>query len=82
MLTEDENIVEIKFAVQYRLSDARAFLFESKDPTATVVQAAETAVREVVAKMRMDTALAEERDQIAPASSADANHLGPLQSGH
>ncbi len=66
MLTEDENIVEIKFAVQYRLSDARAFLFESKDPTATVVQAAETAVREVVAKMRMDTALAEERDQIAP----------------
>ena len=45
MLTEDENIVEIKFAVQYRLNDARAFLFESKDPTAAVVQAAETAVR-------------------------------------
>ncbi len=66
MLTEDENIVEIKFAVQYRLSDARAFLFESKDPAATVVQAAETAVREVVGKMRMDSALAEERDQIAP----------------
>jgi membrane protease subunit HflK len=52
--------------VQYRLSDARAFLFESKDPTATVVQAAETAVREVVGKMRMDSALAEERDQIGP----------------
>jgi membrane protease subunit HflK len=66
MLTEDENIVEIKFAVQYRLSDARAFLFESKDPTIAVVQAAETAVREVVGKMRMDSALAEERDQIAP----------------
>jgi len=66
MLTEDENIVEIKFAVQYRLSDARAFLFESKDPTGAVVQAAETAVREVVGKMRMDTALAEERDQIGP----------------
>ncbi|MBV7544061.1 FtsH protease activity modulator HflK [Acidovorax sp. sic0104] len=66
MLTEDENIVEIKFAVQYRLSDARAWLFESKNPTDAVVQAAETAVREVVGKMRMDTALAEERDQIAP----------------
>lgn len=66
MLTEDENIVEIKFAVQYRLNDARAFLFESKDPAATVVQAAETAVREVVGKMKMDSALAEERDQIAP----------------
>lgn len=66
MLTEDENIVEIKFAVQYRLNDARAWLFESKNPQEAVVQAAETAVREVVGKMRMDSALAEERDQIAP----------------
>ena len=65
MLTEDENIVEIKFAVQYRLNDARAYLFESKSPTEAVVQAAETAVREVVGKMKMDSALAEERDQIA-----------------
>src|SRR5688572_11261577 len=66
MLTEDENIVEIKFAVQYRLSDARAYLFESKNPSEAVVQVAETAVREVVGKMKMDAALAEERDQIAP----------------
>ncbi len=66
MLTEDENIVEIKFAVQYRLSDARAWLFESRNPGEAVVQAAETAVREVVGKMRMDSALADERDQIAP----------------
>ncbi|KTT23744.1 FtsH protease activity modulator HflK [Pseudacidovorax intermedius] len=66
MLTEDENIVEIKFAVQYRLSNARAWLFESKNPSETVVQVAETAVREVVGKMKMDAALAEERDQIAP----------------
>ncbi|MDP2035282.1 MAG: FtsH protease activity modulator HflK [Polaromonas sp.] len=66
MLTEDENIVEIKFAVQYRLSDARAYLFESKDPAGAVVQAAETAVLEVVGKMKMDSALAEERDQIGP----------------
>ncbi len=66
MLTEDENIVEIKFAVQYRLNDARAYLFESKNPAEAVVQAAETAVREVVGKMKMDAALSEERDQIAP----------------
>lgn len=66
MLTEDENIVEIKFAVQYRLNDARAYLFESRNPTEAVVQAAETAVREVVGQMKMDSALAEERDQIAP----------------
>jgi len=66
MLTEDENIVEVKFAVQYRLNDARAYLFESRDPDAAVIKAAETAVREVVGKMKMDSALAEERDQIAP----------------
>jgi membrane protease subunit HflK len=66
MLTEDENIVEIKFAVQYRLNDARAWLFESSDPDRAVVQAAESAVREVVGRMKMDSALAEERDQIAP----------------
>jgi len=66
MLTQDENILDIKFAVQYRLSDARAFLFESKNPTDAVVQAAETSVREVLGKMKMDAALSDERDQIAP----------------
>lgn len=66
MLTADENIVEIKFAVQYRLNDARDYLFESKSPDSAVVQVAKSAVREVVGKMSMDTALAEERDQIAP----------------
>ena len=66
MLTQDENILDIKFAVQYRLNDARAFLFESKNPADAVVQAAETSVREVLGKMKMDAALSEERDQIAP----------------
>ena len=66
MLTQDENILDIKFAVQYRLSDAGVFLFESKNRSEAVVQAAETAVREVVGKMKMDAALSEERDQIAP----------------
>jgi len=50
MLTEDENILDIKFAVQYRLSDARAFLFESKNPSEAVVQAAETAIAKCWAK--------------------------------
>ena len=66
MLTEDENIVDIKFVVQYRLKDAREYLFESRDPDGAVLKAAETAVREVVGKMKMDAALVEERDQIAP----------------
>jgi len=66
MLTQDENILDIKFAVQYRLNDARAFLFESKNPADAVVQAAETSVREVLGKMNMDAALSEDRDQIGP----------------
>lgn len=52
--------------MQYRLSDARAWLFESRSPSEAVIQVAESAVRDVVGKMKMDTALAEERDQIAP----------------
>jgi len=66
MLTQDENIVDIKFVVQYRLNDARSFLFETRDPDVAVLKAAETAVREVVGAMRMDAVLAEEREQIAP----------------
>jgi membrane protease subunit HflK len=66
MLTEDENVVEIKFAVQYRLSDARAWLFESKNPADAITAAAETAVREVIGKMKMDVALGEGRDSIGP----------------
>jgi membrane protease subunit HflK len=66
MLTADENIVEIKFAVQYRLKNARDYLFASRDPAGAVVQAAESAVREVVGKMTMDDAIGEERDKIGP----------------
>jgi membrane protease subunit HflK len=66
MLTKDENIVEIKFSVQYRLHDTRAFLFNSKSPEIAVVQAAESAVREVVGQMTMDSAMADEREHIAP----------------
>jgi len=66
MLTQDENIVEIKFSVQYRVSDARAWLFESERPADAVKQAAESAVREVVGQMTMDNAMRDERDQIAP----------------
>ncbi len=66
MLTQDENIIDVKFSVQYRLNDARAFLFETRSPGEAVVQAAETAVREVVGKLTLNAALGEEREQIAP----------------
>jgi membrane protease subunit HflK len=65
MLTQDENIVDIRFTVQYRLKDARAFLFENRDPEQAVMLAAESAVREIVGKSMIDSVLYEQRDVIA-----------------
>ena len=65
MLTDDENIVSVQFAVQYLLKDPRAYIFNNRNPDETVVQAAETAIREVVGKSRMDFVLYEGRDVIA-----------------
>ena len=65
MLTQDENIVDIRFTVQYRLKDARAYLFENRNPDEAVVQAAESAVREIVGKSKIDSVLYEQRDAIA-----------------
>ncbi len=65
MLTQDENIVDIRFTVQYRLKDAKGFLFENRDPDIAVVQAAESAVREIVGKSKVDSVLYEARDAIA-----------------
>lgn len=65
MLTKDENIVDIRFTVQYRLKDARAYLYENKAPDEAVVQAAESAVREIVGRSNMDSVLYEQRDQIS-----------------
>ena len=65
MLTQDENIIDIRFTVQYRLKDARAFLFENRDPEEAVTLAAESAVREIVGKSRIDSVLYEQRDAIA-----------------
>jgi modulator of FtsH protease HflK len=65
MLTKDENIVDIRFTVQYRLKDARAYLFENARPDDAVIQAAESAVREIVGKSNMDSVLYEQRDEIS-----------------
>lgn len=61
MLTQDENIVDVRFSVQYNLKDARAFLFENRDPKEAVVQASESAVREIVGSSRIDSVLYEQR---------------------
>ncbi len=65
MLTQDENIVDIRFTVQYRRTDARAYLFENNRPDEAVVMAAESAVREIVGRSRVDQVLYEQRDAIA-----------------
>jgi modulator of FtsH protease HflK len=65
MLTMDENIVDIRFTVQYRLKNAREFLYENRDPEAAVLQAAESAVREIVGRSKVDSVLYEQRDAIA-----------------
>jgi membrane protease subunit HflK len=65
MLTQDENIVDIRFTVQYRLKDSQQFLFENRNPDEAVVLAAESAVREIVGTSNMDSVLYEQRETIA-----------------
>lgn len=65
MLTQDQNIVDIRFTVQYRRTNARAYLFENFRPDDAVQQAAETAVREVVGRTPVDAVLYEQRAALA-----------------
>lgn len=65
MLTDDENIIDIQFAVQYILKNPEEFLFNNRDPENAVLQAAETAIREIIGKSKMDFVLYEGREQVA-----------------
>ena len=65
MLTADENIIDIQFAVQYNLKSAEAYVFNNRRPDQIVAYVAESAIREVVGKAKMDFALYEGREQIA-----------------
>ena len=65
MLTEDENIIDIQFAVQYNLNSAEAFVFNNRKPEDMVKLVAESTIREVVGRSKMDFALYEGREQIA-----------------
>jgi len=64
MLTGDENIVNIDFSVFWVIKDAGNFLFKIQDPATTVKAAAETAMREVVAKSKLQSILTEGRSKI------------------
>ncbi|MBU4046019.1 MAG: FtsH protease activity modulator HflK [Gammaproteobacteria bacterium] len=65
MLTDDENIIDIQFAVQYFLKDPGAYLFNNRNPDENVRQSAETAIREVVGRSKMDFVLYEGREEVA-----------------
>ncbi len=65
MLTDDENIVDLQFAVQYTVKDARDFIFNVRRPDESAMQIAETAMREVIGKSQMDGILYETREAIA-----------------
>lgn len=65
MLTDDENIINIQFAVQYVLNNPENYVFNNRFPDESVAQAAETAMREIVGKSPMDFVLYEGREEIA-----------------
>ena len=70
MLTEDENIIDIKFSIQYRVNDAQFYLFNVLDPDLTLRQATESAVREVVGRSGMDFVITAGRDVVAAETGA------------
>ena len=65
MLTKDENIVDIQFAVQYKVSNAKDYIFNVRDPDTTLRQVTETAMREIVGKNDMDFVIKDGRVQVA-----------------
>lgn len=65
MLTQDENIIDIKFAVQYKVKDAKDYLFNDYNPDLTLRMATESAIREIIGKRKMDFVLTEGRGDVA-----------------
>jgi membrane protease subunit HflK len=65
MLTADENIVDVQFSVQYKVKDPVAWVFNNSDQVETVRDSAETAVRDLVGRSKMDALLLENRDRLA-----------------
>ncbi|MDH3672928.1 MAG: FtsH protease activity modulator HflK [Gammaproteobacteria bacterium] len=70
MLTEDENIVDIEFAVQYQISNAANYLFNVQNPEETIAQVTESAIREIVGKSTLDHVITEGRVDVADKTQA------------
>src|ERR1700736_4596588 len=57
VLTSDVNLVDLRFAVQYQLTDPKKYLFAVKDPEATLSEVSEMSIREVVGRSELDNVL-------------------------
>lgn len=75
MLTKDENIIDAKFAVQYRINDAVAYLFNVVNPDLTLRQVSESVIRQVIGKNNMDFILTEGRTEIAQQIAEEGQKL-------
>jgi membrane protease subunit HflK len=64
MLTKDENIVNVDIAIQYRISDARDFLFNVIDPVATLQESTASALRQVIGNTTLDQVLTSGREDV------------------
>lgn len=64
MLTSDENLVDINIAVQYRRAEPVSFLFNVRDPEATLSEVSESAIREIVGRSQLDFVLEQGRQEI------------------
>lgn len=65
MLTEDENIVDVELAVQYRIKDAQSYLFKIADPDVSVQRVTESAIRDIIGQSTLDFVITEGRAEIA-----------------
>lgn len=75
MLTQDENIVDVKLAVQYKVRSASDYLFNVKDPETTLRQVIESAIRETVGKSNMDFILKEGRADVTEKTRAQVQEI-------
>ncbi len=75
MLTQDENIVDVQYTVQYKVKDPKEYLFNVRGPDTTLRQAAESAMREVVGKNSMDFVITVGRDDVAAKARQLAQHI-------
>ncbi len=82
MLTGDQNIIDIDFTVQWRIDNAGQYLFNIRDPEATIKLAAESAMREVIGRTDIQPALSTEKENLAAKTQETLQRiLNDYQSG-